>query len=92
MSLQQQRANCSKANPQMTSKEVTLDMSCGQSGGASMKIHIDVVFDSDSSAHVTVHSEGEMSGHPFGSDGTGISRRIAADCGSVQPGRAQMVH
>lgn len=85
---QQQRASCVKSNERTTANGMSMDISC--SNGA-MTGHVDVVFDSDSSAHSTMHGTMEMRGSTIQIDSSTTAKRLGSDCGSVKPDDPQVV-
>ena len=80
--------NCTRSNEHMTSSGFSTDFACPNSKTTG---HVDVVFDSDSSAHITMHMESQGGPMTIQADSTSTSKRLGADCGSVKPGAAQMV-
>lgn len=80
--------NCTRSNQHMTSSGFSTDFACANSKTTG---HVDVVFDSDSSAHITMHMESQGGPITVQADSTSTSKRLGADCGSVKPGQAQMV-
>lgn len=85
---QQRQGSCTRSNLQSTSTGLSVDFSCN---GGETKGHVDVVFDSDSSAHSTMHATTNMQGTAIQMDSATTAKWISADCGSVKPGEAQVV-
>ena len=85
---QQQRGSCTRSNVHSSAKNLSVDFSCndGMTTG-----HVEVVFDSDSSAHSTMHATTNMRGTAVEMESATTAKRISADCGSVQPGQPQVV-
>lgn len=86
---QRQQGKCTRSNLQTSATQLSVDFSCndGETTG-----HVEVVFDSDSSAHSTMHATTNMRGTAIQMDSSTTAKRISADCGSVKPGEAQVVH
>lgn len=86
--------NCSNDNLQQDGHHFTFDTSCTMQQGMSMKVHVDMTLDSDTSMHgeaVSTVSGGnlpqEMTVHT-----TIHSKFISSDCGSVKPGSSKLAN
>lgn len=83
-----QRSQCVKSNVQVTARKMSMDISCNNGGSTG---HMEVVFDSDSSAHSTMHVTALVQGRTLQMDTSTTAKRISSDCGSVHPGHPQPI-
>ena len=82
---QQQRKDCQFTNQVWAEKKYSFDMTCSN---GKMLGHSEIMFDSDTAAHGTMHLD-------LGNGGTGDSttdlKWVGADCGSVTPDKPEII-
>ena len=81
---------CTRTGEKLTGSHYTFDLTCPKMNGT---IHGDMEFaELGSAGHGKVHMEMSPGGHAVVSDMEFDSHFVSADCGSVAPGKAQLVH
>jgi hypothetical protein len=83
----QRQGQCTLSNTQMASEKYTTDIACG----TAMTGHMEMWFDSASSAHWTTQMATNMAGHTMQMESSAQSKLISGDCGSLEPGHSQVV-
>jgi hypothetical protein len=80
------RAGCTRANEVWTSKSFKFDDSC-----PNLKAHTEVFFDGPEGYHLVQQGSMERSGNTTQIKSSGTAHFVAADCGTLVPGRAEVV-
>lgn len=79
--------DCTRSNEKFVDGHLTFDMACPRIGGTG---HGDMRF-ANGSGHGTVHLDMNLGGHPVSSEMVIDSHFVDADCGSVVPGKPEIV-
>jgi hypothetical protein len=84
------RANksCTFSNESIAGSHLSLDISCASMG---MKMHIDGSFPTMETGHGTVHMEANTPQMNMVSDSTYDTHFVSSDCGSIAPGKTEIV-
>ena len=83
--MQQDQNSCVKSNQKLTSTGFSTDFSCN---GGEMTGHVDVIFDSDTAAHGTMHMTGSSNGYTIQASNSTTANLVSSDCGGVPPGKS----
>jgi hypothetical protein len=81
--------SCTVSNQTIAGSHISLDISCGDR--MVLKMHMEGQFTSMESGHGTVHMEGNNPQMNIVSDSTYDTRFISSSCGSVAPGKTEIV-
>jgi hypothetical protein len=81
--------SCTISNQSISGSHLSLDISCGDQ--MVMKMHIEGQFTTMESGHGTVHLEGNNPQMNIVSDSTYNTHFISSSCGSVAPGKSEIV-
>ena len=91
---QQTAANCTTANVQQDSHQVTFDMDCSSQQGYSTNIHVQMFLDSDEAMHGNATVKMSGANFPQGMSMTSAitSKFVSSDCGDIKPGESKPAH
>ncbi|HZL26738.1 MAG TPA: DUF3617 domain-containing protein [Acidobacteriaceae bacterium] len=83
------QGDCTRTHEVWGAKSWSFDLSCrsGQATG-----HFEMTFDSQESAHGSMHMTMNAGGHSMQTDSTMTMHYLGADCGKVSPDRPEIVH
>ena len=81
-------AGCTRSNESYGAKHYSFDLSCPAMNGSA---HFEMDFTSDDSGHGKLHMDMNPNGHHAIVDSVLNSHFVSSDCGSLAPGKSQVV-